>query len=201
MSRGLAARIAAVAAALGLMLGVAPASAQQQPDAGLLQEAPATAPVAVGVIDIQTVLRQSSAAQGLQQRMQEEQDRFQEQADLRQRELQIQEEAIERERPGLTQEAYAEKRREFQDRVSRTTIEFRGRRRQIDEAFNEASSEINRTLLEIIEDLAEEQGIQLVVRREAVLYQRAVADLTQAVSEALNVRLPEIAVLLPPASP
>lgn len=185
----------------------AAAMAQQRPTQPAPQPAspPAAAqsdePFRVATIDIQAILRQAAAAEGLQRRMQIEQDRYQARADELQRQLQEEEAAVEQERSKLSAEDFAQRRRDFQDRVNRTTLAFRERRRRIDEAFNSASAEINRTLLAVIEELALEQGIQLVVRREAVLYQRAVLDLTKAAARALNERLPEVTVDVPPESP
>jgi len=158
-------------------------------------------PFRVATIDIPAILRQAAAAEALQRRMQFEQDKYQARADELQRSLQEEEAAVEQERSRLSAEDFAQRRRDFQDRVNRTTLAFRERRRKIDEAFNSASAEINRTLLAVIEELAVEQGIQLVVRREAVLYQRAVLDLTEAAARALNERLPEVTVDVPPESP
>jgi len=177
-----------------------PAVAQQPNRAGpSSRSAPAVpAPVFnVGIVDIAAILRQSTAAQALQRQMQVEQEKYQILTDQQQRTLQTEEEAIERQRASLSAEVYTQKRRELQERVNRTTTELRLRRRQIDEAFTEASGEINRTLLNVIEELARDQNVQLVVRREAVLYQQAVFDLTEAASESLNQRLPSISVSLP----
>lgn len=177
-----------------------PAVAQQPNRAGpSSSSAPAVpAPVFnVGIVDIAAILRQSTAAQALQRQMQVEQEKYQILTDQQQRTLQAEEEAIERQRASLSAEVYTQKRREFQERVNRTTTELRLRRRQIDEAFTEASGEINRTLLNVIEELARDQNVQLVVRREAVLYQQAVFDLTEAAGESLNQRLPSISVSLP----
>jgi len=151
----------------------------------------------VGIVDISAILRQSTAAQALQRQMQVEQEKYQFLTDQQQRALQAEEEALERQRASLSADAYAQKRREFQERVNRTTAEFRVRRRQIDEAFTSASNEINRTLLDVIEELARDQNIQLVVRREAVLYQQPVFDLTESAGDTLNERLPSISVTLP----
>lgn len=187
--------LAALVAAASL-----PAAAQQPNRVGpSIGSAPAVpAPVFnVGIVDIAAILRQSTAAQALQRQMQVEQEKYQILTDQQQRTLQAEEEAIERQRASLSAEVYTQKRREFQERVNRTTTELRLRRRQIDEAFTEASGEINRTLLNVIEELARDQNVQLVVRREAVLYQQAVFDLTEAASESLNQRLPSISVSLP----
>lgn len=186
--------LAALVAAVSL-----PAAAQQPGRVGSPNRStPAPAPVFnVGTVDIAAILRQSTAAQGLQRQMQVEQEKYQISTDQQQRTLQAEEEAIERQRTSLSAEVYTEKRREFQERVNRTTTEFRVRRRQIDEAFTNATNQINRTLLEVIEELARDQNIQLVVRREAILYQQAVFDLTEAAGESLNQRLPSVLVNLP----
>lgn len=189
--------LAALVAAASL-----PAAAQQPNSAGPSnRSAPAPAVPApvfnVGIVDIAAILRQSTAAQALQRQMQVEQEKYQILTDQQQRTLQAEEEAIERQRASLSAEVYTQKRRELQERVNRTTTELRLRRRQIDEAFTEASGEINRTLLNVIEELARNQNVQLVVRREAVLYQQAIFDLTEAAGESLNQRLPSISVSLP----
>lgn len=187
---------------LALTLAPVVATAQQQRNPPQSAPAtPATAPFSVGIVDISTILRRSTAAQAMQRQMQVEQEKHQMLADQQQRKFQAEEEAIERQRSSITVEAYTQKRKEFTERISQTTAEYRNRRRQIDEGFNEASSEINRTLLGVIEDLARERSIQLVVRREAVLYLEEGEDLTEAAAQALNQRLPEVTVTLPPPVP
>jgi outer membrane protein len=159
--------------------------------------APDTAAFNVAVVDIVSILRRSTAAQALQRQMQTEQEKYQLSADQQQRSLQAEEEGIERQRSSLSTEAYSEKRRGLQEKVNLTTAEFRARRRQIDEAFNNANGEISRTLLQVIEELARARAIELVVRREAVVYLQDGEDLTQLSLETLNQRLPEVTVSLP----
>lgn len=195
------------AGALLAIIGIAAATIAmaQQPGRPAMRSAQPAVPVepseefSVGIVDIPAILRQSTATLGLQRQLQVEQEKYQSMADQLQRNLQAEEEALERQRTSLSPEAYGLKSREFQDKVNRTTSEFRSRRRQIDEAFNAASGEINRTLLQVIEELAKERKIELIVRREAVVYLQAGEDLTQAAGEALNKRLPEIKVEIPPA--
>ena len=164
-----------------------------------VQPAPAAPAFNVGVVDITSVLRRSTATQALQRQMQAEQEKYQVSADQQQRSLQAEEEGVERLRASLSAEVYTQKRQEFQDKVNRTTTEFRSRRRQIDEAFNKASGEINRTLLQVIEELARVRAIELVARREAVLYLQDAEDLTEQSLETLNQRLPQVEIDLPPA--
>jgi outer membrane protein len=191
-----------------LIAAATPLSAFAQQPARPAQPRPAPAPEQpaaplaprfnVGIVDMSVALRRATATEALQQLVQLEREKYQSAVDQQQRNLQAEENELERERGSLSAEVYGQKRRELQEKVVRVTSEYRTRRRQIDEAFNNASSQIHRTLLQVIEELARERSITMIVRREALLYLQDGEDLTQLVTERLNQRLPEVAVELPP---
>ncbi len=158
-------------------------------------------PMAFGVIDIGAVLRESTATQALQRQMQLEQDNYQNAFDKEQRELRLAEEDIERERGSLAAEVYADKRRAFQERLTKAGTDFRARRRQLEETFSAANTQVNKTLTAIIDELAVKNGLSVVLRREAVLYQKNAVDITAAAAALLNARMPSVAVVIPPVSP
>lgn len=155
-------------------------------------------PLLIAIIDIGAVLRDSNAALDLQRQMQEQQDIYQAAFDKEQRELRLAEDEIERERSSLSAEAYRDKRQAFQDRLSKATTDFRNRRRQLEEAFGAANAQINKALAAAIDDLATKNGINIVLRREAVLFQKDAIDMTQAAVGLLNERLPTVKIVLPP---
>jgi outer membrane protein len=164
-------------------------------------EQPTTPPAQrynVGFVDMSVALRQATATEALEQLVHLEREKYQSAVDQQQRNLQVEESELERQRGSLSAEAYSQKRREFQEKVVRTTGEFRNHRRQTDEAFNNATSQIHRTLLQVIQELARERSINMIVRREALLYLQDGEDLTQLVTDRLNQRLPEVTVELPP---
>jgi Skp family chaperone for outer membrane proteins len=202
--------LAAIMAAGALAGMAAPALAQPAAPSTRPAPPPQTPPqtitgapqqsLVVGIIDIGAVLRGSSAAQGLQQQMQLEQDKYQAAFDQEQRELRVAEEEIERERATLTAEAYAEKRRVFQQRLDKAANDFRLRRRQLEEGFTRANASITQTLSAAVEELASQNGVTIILRREAVLFQKDAIDITDAAIALLNRKLPSVVIALPPAS-
>lgn len=156
--------------------------------------------IVVGIIDIGAVMRGSIAAQSLQQQMQVEQAKYQAASDQEQRELRLAEEELERERTSLTPDAYAEKRRLFQQRLAKAGNDFPLRRRQLEEAFNRANTAITQTLSVVVEELATKNGVTIILRREAVLFQKDAIDVTEAAIALLNDKLPSVAIVLPSSS-
>jgi len=179
---------------------------QAQPSAapgrGVAKPAPPPAevpPMVVGIIDIGAVLHDSTAAQDLQHQMQLQQDSYQADFEKEQRELRSAEEEIERERSSLSADIYGEKRRVFQERVNKAAVDFRNRRRRLEDAFNVANGQITKALMAAIDELAVKNGVSVVLRREAVLYQKNAIDLTQPAIALLNARLPSVSIVLPPS--
>lgn len=177
-----------------------PAPAAQPPRAADRPAAanPTGVPLAsIGVIDIQAVLRQSSAAQALQAQFKTEQDDFQAAIEKQQKDLKIGDEELERQRATLSAEVFAERRRKLQERVNQVNTEFRGRRRQMEEIFNAAMADLQQNLNAVVEDIAKRSGVNLVLRKEAVLANLTALDLTQQTLEEFNRRVPAIKVSFP----
>ena len=205
-------RALALLAVAGVLLLAAGVSAQPartlpaQPPAAAPVPAPAPPPpkpapaadnLVVGIIDIGAVLNESTAAQALQRQLQIEQDKYQVAFDQEQRDLRTAEEDIERERASSSPETYAERRRLFQERLNKAANEFRLRRRQLEEAFTRANAQVNDTLSNVIGELAASRGIGVVLRHEAVLFQKNAVDLTQPAIALLNSKLPTVSATLP----
>lgn len=151
----------------------------------------------IGVIDIQAVLRQSTAAQALQAHFKAQQDDFQAAIEKQQKDLKVGDEELERQRSSLSPEAFAERRRKLQERVNQVNTEFRARRRQMEEIFNAAMAELQQNLNAVVEDVAKRSGVNLVLRKEAVLANLTALDLTQPTLEEFNRRVPSIKVSFP----
>ena len=161
------------------------------------QTAPSTM-ASIAVIDIQAVLRQASAAQALQKQFKDEQDAFQATLEKQQKELKTAEEELERQRASMAPEIFADRRRKFQERVGLINSALRDQRRALDEAFNAAMAELQTSLNAVIEDLAKRRGINMVLRKEAVLANLAAFDLTSATLEEFNRRFPVLKATFPP---
>lgn len=159
---------------------------------------PTVVPLAsIAVIDMQVVLRQSTAAQALQKQFKAEQDDFQAAIEKQQKDLKVADEELERTRSSMSADAFAERRRKLQERINQVNGEFRSRRRQMEEIFNGAMGELQRNLNSVVEDVAKRHGVNMVLRKEAVLANLTALDLTQQTLDEFNRRVPSVKLVFP----
>lgn len=189
-------------AAILLLVGWTSSLAAQVPSTGKKPPAPGASPssvplASIAVIDIQVVLRQSTAAQGLQRQFKSEQDDFQAAIEKQQKGLKVADDELEKLRSSLSPEVFAERRRKLQERVTQVNGEFRLRRRQMEEVFNGAMAELQRNLNSVVEDIAKRSGVNMVLRKEAVLANVTALDLTQQTLDEFNRRVPTVKVAFP----
>ena len=105
---------------------------------------------------------------------------------------------LEKQRAVLSAEAYAQKQREMQQRVSEVQNRVQNRRRQLDQTFQGAFNKVQDTLVALVNDMAKEGGYSLVLLKAAVVYNQPTMDITAKALERLNKKLPTMQVSVPP---
>ena len=140
----------------------------------------------IGVLGVPEIMRASTAAQQVQQAINQRRQRLNEDAQREQaawRELQQQ---LSNPRSGLGPEQLRAKEAELQARITTAQRQFRDRNRQIEEAGQFALAQIERTLVGVIREVAESRGINLVLQRAQVALNTSEFDITPQVTEQLN---------------
>ncbi|HWL68858.1 MAG TPA: OmpH family outer membrane protein [Geminicoccus sp.] len=188
----------AVRAAMLAMGVVLPAAAQQQPAQPLpstIAGATETLPAAVvGIIDYQKILRDSKAAGSIRDQVEVRRKAYQEEISKQEQELREQDQALVKQRTVLSPEAFGTKRREFEQEVAEVQKNVQARRRQLDEVTAVALSEVREAIIEVVSQLAEAKGFNLVVPSSTVLVFSPRIDITQDVLQLLDERLPDVKV-------
>ncbi|MGE0714083.1 MAG: OmpH family outer membrane protein [Alphaproteobacteria bacterium] len=174
----------AIAAALAL--AGPPAAAQQL-----------TAPV-VMVVDVQGVQHSSRAFKSIQGQMQTHRQAFQKEIGDQENQLRSAEQELSRQRTILSPEAFGQKQREFQERVNSVQRNAQSRRRQLEEAFNEAMQQVQRQLLQVVGKLAEERGATLVLPKSLVVLVDKRFDVSDEALKRLDQAITTVSVKLPP---
>ncbi len=174
------------------IMDAAPAAAQGQ--AGI------PAPV-VAVIDLERVLRESSAARGVRA----ERDRYAQtlKADLaaRDQSLRQAEQELAKSRGTLTQEQFTQKRREFEQQVVSFQREVAARGQALDASYGKAMAQVQKTLIEVTDSIAQANNVNLVLfKTQAFLFSPKMDISEQAVAK-LNQQLPSVAFPAPEAAP
>jgi len=155
------------------------------------QQLPATV---AAVIDYQRVLREAAAARSIREQIEGQRKAYQEEISREEQRLHEADKAFAKQRSVLTPEAFAEKRREFEQEVAEVQRLVQERRRALDDVSAEALNEVKKALIEVVTSIADERGFNLVLPSSEVLFFSRRIDLTEEVLAKLDARLPDVRV-------
>ena len=163
---------------------------QPWPDRGAAaQKLPATV---AAVIDYQRVLREAAAARSIRDQIEARRKTYQEEISREEQRLHEADKAFAKQRSVLSQEAFAEKRREFEQDVAEVQRLVQERRRELDRLSGAALDEVKQVLIEIVTSLAEKRGFNLVLPTSELLFFARALDITEEVLAELDAKLPEV---------
>ena len=155
------------------------------------------APPVLAIIDVQKVLRDSTAVSALSRKIEEQKVLHQEELREQERALRDADQELARQRSILSPEAYAKKRGELEQRVATLQREARNRKRGLDKVFTQGMIKVQAELARVAKEIAEERGLDLILSKATVVLVKPKFELTQEVVRRLNDRLPD----LPAAEP
>ncbi len=208
-------RMTSTALAVAAVLGAAPALAQFQPGAPPVttkppaSAAPSAAPPAasaarqalpvpvIAIVDLDRIMQESSAYQKAATQI----DKLRQQTsdELRQREVELRdaEQELARQQRVVTPEVFEQKRRDFQRQVGEAQQLAQVRKRDLEVASNGAMGQIRNTIVQLIGEIAQERGVNLVLPRAAIVLETSAFDVSNEVIVRLNQKLPTVAVAAP----
>ena len=190
-------RCGLVLAVLVICLGV-PAfaqEAQQPPAPPSLAASGSTLPQAVvGIIDYQKILRDSKAASSIRGQVEARRTAYQDEITKREQSLRDEDQSLAKQRTVLSAEAFATKRKSFEKELADVQKEVQGKRRMLDEVTAKALNEVREAIIQVVSELADVKGFNLVVPSSTVLVFSPRIDITQDVLTALDQRLPDVKV-------
>jgi len=173
------------------------------PDIPPIPKGPPTPAAIIGVVSIPDALRLSTAYQEADRTFNERHKKLDEDAQKEQVALRDLGQQLANERTNLSPEQIRQKaeqirqkERELQDRIADSRKKFGDRQRVIQESGQYVMMQINRTLEQVVQQVAVARGINIVLNRAQVLGTTADFDLTPQVVDVLNKVLP--AVVIPP---
>lgn len=177
--------IPAIVAAATAVLAVGPSA--------IAQEIP---PARVAVLDYQRLLRDSSSAVDIKAQIARQRQIYQSEITKQEQELRDADQELARQRTILAPEAFAQKRREFEERVAGIQRSVQARKRDLDQAYDFGIKQVQQALVGIITELAEERGFNLILSRQQIVYADKALNISDEVLVRLNDRLPKVTVPL-----
>ncbi len=179
------------------------AAAQEQPQMPPIPQLPplpkeAPPPQAViGVLSVPEVMQKSTAAEGVQQIIQQRRAKLAAEAQADQQGWEEEQAKITAERSKLTDAELEAKEKALQDQIAAAQTDFRARDQAIQNSAQAALGQIESVLIAVIRQVSEARGMNLVLHREQVALNINAFDITSEVAAQLNRLLP--AVQVPPS--
>lgn len=153
--------------------------------------------VVVGVISVPDVMRQSVAAQEIEKTLLSRRDALQQDVQKEQKAWRFEQQQIQANAKSMTADQIQSRERKLQMRVLKAQRAFRDRNRIIQQAAQVAFGQIERELVQIIQQVAASHGMNLVLHREQIALNVNELDITEQVAKHLNANLPSV--FIPPA--
>lgn len=188
------------AALIGVLVLNQPVLAQQAPPVeGKTGEQKRVVPVNIplGVLDVQAILREASAVKDIRGQITKYGTSFEKEIQKERAELRKANQELARQRTILAPEAFAEKRREFEERVVEVQRLVQQRQRELDKSRNIAMGAVNQAYIEVVAKLANERNIAMIMNKSQTAYSVGTLDLTKTVLDLLNNKLPTVKVAQP----
>jgi Skp family chaperone for outer membrane proteins len=194
--------LAGAAFAAALALPALPAAAQTAPAAPAATPAPAApsqkmeAPI-IMVVDVQKILQEAAASKGIQKAIETQRDTYQKEIASLEDKLRTAEQELRKQQTVLSADALAQRRRDFEKQVADVQRTVQSRKRALDTALNDSMGQVQKSMVEIIAELARDRGANIVLARHQFVLVEAPLDVTDTVMERLNKKLPKVAVTIP----
>ena len=179
----------ALAAALAPLALTAPAPAQE--------EEPDRTP-RIGVVDLQLIMRDSTAAAAVRAEIETQQARYRDEISARESELRERQAELERQRAILSAEAFAEREAEFARAVEALQREVGDRNRSLEERLAYGMQQVQVGALRVIAEIADDMSLGLVLDKSQLLLVAKGLEFSDSVIEQLNAELPSVSTT-PPA--
>ena len=156
----------------------------------------AKAETVIAIVDVRILLSESDAAKSIQKQIKKHRDKFVESLAKDEKELRKLEKNLIEKKDELSPDDFAKKRKEFEEKLLETRKEAQEQKRKLDEAAADASRKLRNEITDIVEDIAEDKGYNLVLSAQNVVIGAKEINITEEVMDALNDEVSKISLKL-----
>jgi Skp family chaperone for outer membrane proteins len=174
---------------LVLATSVAAAAAAAQPQ-------PARLPAAL-IVDMAQILQEAKAGKEVQSTINQQYATYSKEVAQQEEELQKGGAELERQRTVLAPDVYNTRARELQQRYDTLGKSVQAKRQALQQSLNEAMDKVKNGALEVIADIVKERKADLVLQKQAVVFEAEGMDVTAEAVTRLDKKLPSVPVNLP----
>jgi len=151
----------------------------------------------IAIIDLVAIRRQASAVQDVNKQMGAFNKSFQDEVKKEEDALRAANQELAKKRAILAPEAFAQERRNFEQKVVDVQRKVQEHKRALGKSRSDAMVVVENELNKIIEGIAKENNLHLVLRRDLTILVSHRLDITAEVLKRLDAALPNVKVAAP----
>mgnify|MGYP006266503247 CR=1 FL=1 len=156
-------------------------------------------PATIAFVDRQRVIAESDAGKSVQAQLNAKRESLNAEMSTKQEKLRSTQSELQRiqESQLLAEDAFRQRVQDFEQEASKTQREVQLRARALEQGLQQALSNIFAEALKIAAEIAEDEGIEVVLDARQVLFADQSLNLTERVLTQLNQRLPTMELTVP----
>lgn len=152
----------------------------------------------IAIVDVQRILEESLAAKSVQKQLESQRSKFQTEIESEENGLRQAEQDLSKAHDKLPTDVYAEREQQLRQRFLAVERHVESRRKVLDQAFTDSMNTVRSSLLEIVDTVAHEHGVNLVIVKQQALWVDKNLDITDEILSRLNKKLPQVSVKMSP---
>lgn len=146
----------------------------------------------VAVVNIQQIMRDSTAAKTVREQLENKQKSFQAEITKKEEGLKKEDQELGKQKSVLAKDAFEKKLVEFRTKATNMQKDVQAKKALLDGAFERSLNDIQKIVTDIIADLAKEKGFVVAVPTSQILYADKSLDISSEVLDRLNKKLPKL---------
>lgn len=150
------------------------------------------APLKIAIIDIEAIRLHAAVVKDIRSQIVKYRKVYQATIQKEEEELRNANQELTRKRAILSPEAFAEERRKFERRLAVVQRMVQTRKQDLDKAQGDAMSKVEGVLNGIVVELAQEKGLNLILRKNQTVLGAKSLHITKVVLERLDKKLPSL---------
>ncbi len=148
----------------------------------------------IAVVNIQYVMKESTAARNVREQLENKQKSFQADITKKEEALQKEDKELGKQKSVLAKAAFDEKLRAFRTKATDVQKDVQSKKAMLDSAFEQALNDIQKVVTDIISDISKEKGFAIAIPTSQILFADTKLDISSEVLERLNKKLPKLEV-------
>ena len=146
----------------------------------------------IGVLDVEKIVKESSAMRDIQNKISKKQDEYQKEVTKKQNEQEADQKRIENKKSVLSKDALEKETKAFEKKIDALKSFVDKKQNSLKKASLDSMGKVNDKIKEIISDIAKEKGFDAIIPASQALYYKDELDVSDEVLKKLNKKITKV---------